>query len=323
MWRGSILRRTNCQFVPPLAALIFLTACGTATANPSAPSSAALTPYFTVTPSPTFAQAPEVVFADTPLPTATPFTYTIKSGDTMGEIAEQFRIPLDALIAANPNVSPNAMSVGQTLLIPADLDNPTGEPTSTPAPFAITQVQCYPTADGGMWCFALARNDSNDALDNLSARVSLLSADGKPVAAQVAIPPLNVLPPHTSLPLTAFFPPPIPADVQPRVQVLTSIAIPGNDARYLSASLEGTSVVIAADGLTARVSGQVTLPANSAPAKTVWVAAVAYDAAGRVVGFRRWEGGGIQPGGSLPFDFAVASLGSGLTRVELVVETRP
>jgi LysM repeat protein len=322
MWKGIILRRTNCQFVPLIAALL-LAACGTATPNPAASSSAALTPYLTVTPSPTFAQAPEVIFADTPLPTATPFTYTVKSGDTMGEIAEQFRIPLDALIAANPNVSPNAMSVGQTLLIPADLDNPTGEPTSTPAPFAITQAQCYPTADGGMWCFALARNDSPATLDNLSARLSLLSADGKLVAAQVAIPPLNVLPPNTSLPLTAFFPAPIPADAQPRVQTLTAIVIPANDARYLPVSLSGTSVVIAADGLTARISGQVILPADSAPAKTIWVAAVAYDAAGRVVGFRRWEGGGIQPGGSLTFDFAVASLGSGMKRVELVVEARP
>ncbi len=306
-----------------LAALAFLTACGTATPGPSVSSAGDLIPYLTVTPSPTFAQAPEVVFADTPLPTATPFTYIVKEGDTMSEIAEQFHVPLDALMAANPNVSPNAMSVGQTLLIPADADNPTGEPTPTPAPFAITQVQCYSTTDGGMWCLALARNDSSDALDNLSARLSLLSADGKLVAAKVAIPPLNVLPPHSSLPLTAFFPPPIPADVQPRVQVLTSIAIPANDPRYLSASLQATSIEIAANGLTALVRGQVVLPAESAPAETVWVAAVAYDGAGRVVGFRRWEGSGIQPGGSLTFEFEVASLGSGMKRVELFVEARP
>ncbi len=307
-----------------LAALILLTACAPSSPLPAGEGNA-LTPYFTVTPSPTFAQAPELIFADTPLPTATPFTYTVKAGDTMGEIAQHFGVPLDALMAANPNVSPNSMSVGQTLFIPADADNPTGEPTPTPVPFAVTQVQCYPTADGGLWCFALARNDSSDALDNLSARISLLSSDGKLVAAQVAIPPLNILLPHSSLPLTAFFPPPIPADAKPRVQVLTSIAIPASDARYLPASLQAISSEIAADGLTARVRGQVILPATtSAPAKTVWVAAVAYDAAGRVTGFRRWEWiGELAPGGSLAFEFSVSSLGSGMKRMELFVEARP
>ena len=321
MWRGSILCKTNWQFVLPLAVLILLAACNPAATNSSAPT-AALTPFFTVTPSPTLAKAPELVFADTPLPSPTPFTYIIKAGDTMSQIAEHFGVPLNALMAANPQVSPNAMSVGQTLLIPGDADNPTGQPTPTPVPFAVTQVQCYPTLDGGMWCFALARNDSADTMENLSARLSLLSTEGV-VAAQVAIPPLNILPPHSSLPLTAFFPPTIPADATPRVQVLTAITIPANDTRYLPAALKNTNTVIASDGRSARVSGQASLPANSPAAKTVWVAAVAYDAAGRVVGLRRWEGSGLPPGGSLPFDLTVASLGSRVTRVELFIEARP
>ena len=260
------------KLLPAIAALVLLlTSCAPATLEPS---SAALTPYLTLTPSPTAAPISQGEAADTPLPSPTPFTYTIQAGDTMGELAQKFGVPLDALIAANPSISPNAMPIGATLRIPADENNPTGEATPTPVPFAITQVQCYPTLDGGMWCFALARNDSADALENLSARLSLLSADGTVAAAQVAIPPLNVLPPHASLPLTVFFPPPVPADASPRAQ-------------------------------------------------TVWVVAVAYDAAGRVVGFRRWDGGGLQPGGSLPFDLTVASLGSRVTRVELFIEARP
>lgn len=307
-----------------LAALLLLTACGTATPGASTPSHADLLLYLTSTPSPTLAQAPEVIFADTPLPTPTPFTYIIKSGDTMGAIAEQFRIPLDALMAANPNVSPNAMSVGQKLLIPADINNPSGEPTATPAPFAITQVQCYPTADGGMWCFALARNDSGSALDNLSARITLLSSDGKLVAAQTALTPLNRIPPRSSMPLTAFFPPPFPADVTPRVQALTSFALAEDDPRYLPVTLIGLTTVIAADGRTARVTGQASLSETASPAKTVWVAAVAYDSSGRVTGFRRWEWSGtLETLGSVPFDFVVSSFGSDMTRVEVFAEARP
>jgi LysM repeat protein len=321
MWKENILRKTNWQFVLHLIALVFLTSCGTATPNSPAP--AALTPYLTLTPSATLAPEMGIVLADTALPSPTPFTYTIQAGDTMSELAQKFGVPLDALIAANPNVSANAMSVGQPLRIPADENNPTGESTPTPVPFVISQIDCYPTLDNGMWCFALARNDSSDALENLSAQLSLLSEDGGLVATQVAIPPLNVLPPHASLPLTVFFPSPAPVDASPRIQILSAINLPPGDARYLNATLVNPLTEIASDGRTARVSGQVSLPADSLPAKTVWVVAVAYDAAGRVEGFRRWEGSGLQPGGSISFDLTVASLGSRMTRVELFVEVRP
>jgi LysM repeat protein len=321
MWKENILRKTNCQFVLPLATLILLVACGTAAPNSPAP--AALMPYLTLTPSPTTTPDVGTAAADTALPSPTPFTYTIQAGDTLSALAQKFGVPLDALIAANPNVSPNAMSVGQTLLIPTDKNNPTGEATPTAVPFAISQIQCYPTLDNGMWCFALARNDSADALENVSARLSLHSSDGGLVAAQVAILPLNVLPPHSSLPLTVFFPSPAPVDASPHAQILSATILQPNDALYLNASLLNPLTEIASDGRTARLSGQVSLPANSLPAQTVWVTAVTYDAAGRVVGFRRWEGSGLQPGGSIQFVLTVASLGSRVTRVELFVEARP
>lgn len=310
-----------------LAALILLTACAPASPLSSGEGQgegSTPLPYLTSTPSPTLALAPEVIFADTPLATPTPFTYIVKAGDTMGAIAEQFRIPLDALMAANPSVSPNAMSVGTKLLIPADINNPSNEPTATPAPFAITQVQCYPTADGGMWCFALARNDSGSALDNLSARISLLSSDGKLVAAQTAITPLNRIPPRSSMPLTAFFPAPLPVDATPRVQALTAFTLAEDDPRYLPVTLIGLTTVIAPDGRAARVAGRASLSETASPATTVWVAAVAYDSSGRVTGFRRWEWSGtLESLGSLLFDFTVSSFGSDMKRVEVFAEARP
>lgn len=307
--------------VPILAALLLLAAsCApAASTNPTS----ALTPYLTLTPSATAAPLPLEDEQDSQpaLPTSTPFTYIVQAGDTMGAIAQKFGVSLDALIAANPTVSPNAMPIGAALRIPTDQNNPTGESTPTPVPFVILQVDCYPTLDGGMWCFALARNDSDAALENLSARISLLAADGEAVAAQDAIPPLNVLPPRASLPLTTFFAPPVPADARPRVRILSSMILPANDARYLPVSILDPATEIAPNGLTARVSGQVSLTAGAA-AGTVWVAAVAYDDAGRVVGFRRWEGTGAA-GASIPFEMTVSSLGSRVTRVELLAEARP
>lgn len=270
-------------------------------------------------------QTPEgVVAAETPLPSLTPFTYTIQQGDTISSIALQFGVSMDDLQAANPEISPNAMSVGQVINIPSNPENPSGEPTPTPVGFAIRQIECYPTADGGMWCFVLAHNDFPDFMENVSAQVTLVDANSAVLASQTALLPLNILPANTSLPLAVFFPPEIPSNAKPQVQVLTAIRLLPNDERYLPASINNTLVQVNSEGRSARVNGQVRLPLDAKPASQVWVTGTAYDEAGRVVGVRRWESdAGLSPGGSLPFEFMVSSLGGEIERVEFAVEARP
>jgi hypothetical protein len=105
-----------------------------------------------------------------------------------------------------------------------------------------------------------------------------------------------------------------------QIQVLS--AIPSSGSRYLPADLNNIVTQINWDGRTAKVSGEIALPAESKAATQVWVAAVAYDKGGQVVGVKRWEGGTIQPGGRIPFSFFVSSLGPTIDRVEYVVEAR-
>ncbi|MBI5105598.1 MAG: LysM peptidoglycan-binding domain-containing protein [Solirubrobacterales bacterium] len=45
-------------------------------------------------------------------------TYTVKAGDTPSGIADQLGVSLDALLAANPDVDAQTLSVGQKLKIP-------------------------------------------------------------------------------------------------------------------------------------------------------------------------------------------------------------
>jgi hypothetical protein len=128
------------------------------------------------------------------------------------------------------------------------------------------------------------------------------------------------------LPLTVFLPPPlgIPPDAKPQVQVLTAIRLLPNDERYLPATINNTLVQVNADGRSARLNGQVHLPAEATAASQVWVTGTAYDQAARVVGVRRWEStAGLLPGGSLPFEFMVSSVGGRIERVEFAVEARP
>jgi murein DD-endopeptidase MepM/ murein hydrolase activator NlpD len=306
------------------AHFLYLTACTTEQAQSTSPA-VDLIPFATSTPRPLRPSDPEgLVAAETPLPSPTPFTYTVQTGDTISSIALQFGVSMDDLQAANPEILPNAMSVGQVLNIPSNPDNPSGEPTPTPAPFTVQQIECYPTTDKGMWCFVLAHNDFFEFMENVSAQVTLVDANNARLVSQPALLPLNILPPNTSLPLAVFFAPEIPFDAKPQVQILTAILLLPNDERYLPARINNTLVQVNADGRSARVSGQVLLPNQAKAASQVWVAGTAYDDAGRVVGVRRWESSAeLPPGGSLPFEFMISSIGGKIVRVEFAVEARP
>lgn len=301
-----------------IALLFFISACAPASAQNIAGNSPE--PYLSATPSLT--PTPRVIVIETtPIPTSTPFIYTIKSGDTFSKLAEQFKISQDELRAANPDVSPNSMTIGATLLIPDSFAAQADASTPTPAPAPVTQTVCHPSADGGLWCFALIRNGTPELLENVSAQITLLDQNNNVLASQTAFMPLNIISPNSSLPVYIFFDADIPADFDIQVQVLSANRLPADNQRYLPARIQNAVAQI--NGRSANLSGQILLPAESKAATVVWVAAVAYDKDGHVVGLKRWEGGAIQPGGNLSFSFFVSSLGSEIDAVEFLVEARP
>lgn len=64
------------------------------------------------------------------------FRYTVQPGDTMFSIAQRFGVPLDELIAANPQIpNPNLIFPGQIVCVPLVSQPPGGCPSGT---FAYT-----------------------------------------------------------------------------------------------------------------------------------------------------------------------------------------
>ena len=301
--------------------LIFLiTACAPASAPTQKTTNNSLEPFLTATPSLT--PTPNVlIIAETPIPTSTPFVYTIKKGDTFSELAEQFKISQNELRAANPDVSPNSMAIGTKLLIPSTSSTIANAATLTPVSVSVTQTVCHPSADHGLWCFALIHNDTTNILEDVSAQITLLNENNNAIASQTAFLPLDIIPPNSSLPAYVFFPnAAVSANIQ--VQVLSAIQLDNKNSHYLPATLNNNVAQINWNGLTAQLSGQIILPAESTAATQVDVAAVAYDKNGRVVGVKRWDGGAIQPGGSTPFNFLVSSLGPAIDTVDFVVQAK-
>lgn len=80
------------------------------------------------------------------LPRGTELTYFVQAGDTLAGIASLFNSTMDEIVAANKLDDPNAIFVGQQLIIPVNIVTATATrpPTSTPlTPAASTSV---PTA---------------------------------------------------------------------------------------------------------------------------------------------------------------------------------
>jgi LysM repeat protein len=281
-------------------------------------------PYQTATPAPTpFVVTPLPPLTEVVLPTPTPFTYTVVAGDTLSGIATRFNVRLDDLVAANPGVSPAALQVGTVLKIPVGGNTP-GELTPTPVPLTILQARCWPTAEGGRWCFALVQNNYAETIENLSVQFTLLGDSGQEVGSQVAFGLLNILPAGRVMPVAAFFPGPVPADAAPRAQILTAIRLPADDSRYLPIALQNVLVSVDWSGRTARVIGHAMPVMLDGRVNTLWILGAAYDAYGNVVGVRRWESTMPVAGGvSLAFDFTVSSVGPPIDHVDLLVEAKP
>ncbi|MCP4141116.1 MAG: LysM peptidoglycan-binding domain-containing protein [Chloroflexi bacterium] len=312
--RADAFRRGNLLIV----ALLFfgLTAC-----TPNADVEPTRTPilagslqaYLSPTPSSTPLPATPAP-TQTPLPTATPHLYQVSSGDTMGSIALKFGITTNDLIAANPDVQPSAMSVGQELLIPDGEEKALTASTLVPLAIEISAPNCYPTLSGGVWCFVSAENKTGASVENISAEIKAFDYSGNLLAQKNAFPLIDRLLADEAISLLVFFPD-LSADIRTESRLITAFPVADEESRYLSASLQNVLTEIAWDGRSAEISGNVLVEGD---ASQIWVVATAYDAMGNIVGVRRWE----SLSGEKDVDLTLASLGHEIENIQLNIEAK-
>jgi murein DD-endopeptidase MepM/ murein hydrolase activator NlpD len=298
-------------------ALIALSGCSQQSMPTATVAAALLQPFSTRTPViDSTATQPATL---TPSPSPTPFIYEVARGDTLNLLAQRFGLSVDALQAANPDLSPQTLSIGKKINIPAVGQNFSTAPLETPVPLDLGAAHCKPTASD-LFCIVPLHNPNPQAVENVNVQITLLDAAGQTLGSQEALLPLNILASGQVLPATASFPG-VQGQSTIQVQLISAQLVPAKDDRYLKANFQNLVVKIAWDGLSANLRGQISLPADSKPASRVWVAAVAYDSNGQITGYRRWEAAEtLQAGSSLPIELNVYSLGAEIDHVDVQIE---
>lgn len=281
-----------------------------------------LTPFFTATET---KAPPGQGVLSTPfiVPTSTPTLHVVAAGETMSSIALRYGVNTAAIMAANPNINPNAMSIGTKLIIPSQSGAGFTGTNATPVPMSIGSLNCSRSREGGVWCFLLIKNDRNYPVENIQARIYLGNGQPGQVVEQLAMAPLDILYPGNALALSAYFPSPVPDSFQSSYEIVSALQVLDGSSRYLDLRLENQQINMDPNSLSARVYGEISLIDPSAKSNQVWAAAIAYDVDGLVVGVRRWESAApLSAGQKISFSLQVYSSGAAIAKVDVLVEAR-
>jgi hypothetical protein len=278
--------------------------------------------YVTITLTPTITPTPENAPTATLAPTATPTprVYTVKASDTLIVIAYKNGLTLDELTAANPDVDPYLLRPGMTLFLPAPSGSAGTQSAPAPTPIAISikTPTCTEAITGGLYCFALATNEQDFDLGNITAEFQLINPANGEAVTHMALLPLRQLIRGMSVPFFAYIAPPIFADPIVSLQLKTALQANLTSPTVI---IQEPDIRIAPDGLSATISGTVQLEAGATKGSRLWIAAIALNSFSEVVGIRRSEITQIvNPGESVGFTLTVYSTGGKIAKVELYGE---
>ena len=180
-----------------LLLLISVAACtlvSSRTARPQAASSQAAPPGMTITvfeqtfasPSATRRAVIRTAAIASPVPSPTPRSHIVRENETLSEIALRYDLSLEELLAANPQVDPLVLQIGQQLIIPVEGQAGVSTTDTPPAPLVVQPPTCYSTAADGTLCLGIVENDQETPAERVSVRVQLLDAEDRPLGEQVA-----------------------------------------------------------------------------------------------------------------------------------------
>jgi hypothetical protein len=173
---------------------------------------------------------------------------------------------------------------------------------------------------GGEYCFAVVDNQQTFTLQNLTAQFILTDTQGGATQVQPVLLPLNHLTAGNSLPLFAYFPPPVASSFNIQVQILSASLDSTTGSTYLALQVS-SQTKIAADGLSAEVSGTAKV---ASAASRFSIVAVGYDKQGNVVAVRQFDKiAALTAGTASDFSVYLYSISDTIDHVSVFGEAAP
>jgi LysM repeat protein len=256
-------------------------------------------------------------------PSPTPRAYAVRANDTFLAIALAYGLTREELLAANPGINPDLLSIGQQLMIPAPGGQGTATPipTPTPLPLQAAEPRCFPSTTGGLWCLLSVSNTLEAPVEGLSGLLTLSDLHGAPLLTVPIYPPLDLVPAGQTMVLSTYLPPPVP-DHDGAAAVLT-MAVPAQQAetRYAPVEWSVARSEPSGDRLSWDAEVEIRLPRDTENRGRVAVAVLALDDQGHAIGFVKWEPDEpLRPGQQAKASLTVFSLGPPIDRIEVLVE---
>lgn len=226
---------------------------------------------------------------------------------------------MNTVIAANPEIDPYTLIVGTQVLIPMGNTQTRIGVTAEPLALELGKPECSRTPEGGLWCFTLLTNPLDEAAANLAVTFTLGSSTSEETDNHTVPAILNKLDSGDTLPAVVYFPAPIPADFE--VSVKLASAFPASQSGKIFYSVDTGNPKVELEGRLAQVSGEGVIAKDPGKTVDVWVAALAYDTQGNLLGVRRTENRvTLEQGKGLIFNLNVFSTGSAISSVVIKAE---
>jgi LysM repeat protein len=306
--------RPSAAFLAVVVASLSLPACagGAANVTPSPSPTIALPtarPTTTTRPTPTLAPA-TVPPPSQPVVTPTPVVYVVQAGDTLIPIANKYGVSVSDLIAANNNLDPTRLQVGQQLIIPVAPPAAVAADGSllaspTPLPYQIRGLNVVRTPVGSIELLGETFNPAPTAVGNVKLLVSLLDDTGNVLQSAVAFVARDVIPQNQTSPFRVLFTDPPAGFSRYDIVPLRGEAV---DPSASSVRLQVTRVQGTPDGTKFRVNGEAK-NAGGETANKVRLLVTTYDGDKRVIGYRYFtlSETPLAPNASLLFDVVMSS----------------
>lgn len=325
---GIILDMTQIKFTVVILFIsgLLLSGCGStiseAIGDPTSIPDTTLIPYLTPTvliqPTP----QDQATAAPIPSPTPTPRIHILTNSDTLFALAYYYGVSVEEILSANPGLDRNILPAGKTIIIPPSKNS--GQETTASAPtlavLPFGAINCLRSQEGGLWCFLPVTNNQAYTLENISAQIRLTDQETGKEQNLIGTTPLNLLSAGQMLPVTVYFPPMQPQLFRADAMLVSELPVSADDQRYRSVNIAQLQVDIAPGGRTAIIRAETSVK-NGESVQQLWVAAIAYDKEGKIIGVRRWKSpNGIKAGKTQLIEFSIYSVSGEIEKVECFAE---